>query len=507
MDFISGILAPVQWTNGFWESVIRWFAGVGNIGVAIILLTLCLKIILLPLDFWQKMVSRKMTAQQAVMQPELEEIKLKYGNNQALFQQKQSELYKKYNVNPGNSCLAMLVYMIVTMVVFFTLFSGLGKISRTQINYEYYQIQQAYVQAYNDNIADPDVVSISQVAAAEKYEEIKQGFLTIKNIWRPDNSSSVFPKSEDFLKSTGTKFGVFNYETANISYIYLTTNGQEYEDTNGKKYVEPYVDLNGNVYVIYDLSDTATNPASFTINASDGDITYNNLVYSTIFETYTNTDLNITYYVLTSNNDQKYTKDENSYVKPYANKENKIFASAGTDAEVVIDGVTYTVDYSKTEAQLLADFVAENELTVEQQQKLHENNAGYAAIDAFEQDYDLVTAVIQQKYANQWNGFMVLVALAGIITFLSSYLANAGVRTKDQKGNKIKAAKPKPTMGIIMAIVMIFFTFSYTSAFAIYIVANSAISMLLAYLSNLLLNKIEVKKESKSNKVADYVRK
>ena len=156
MDFISGILAPVQWTNGFWESVIRWFAGVGNIGVAIILLTLCLKIILLPLDFWQKMVSRKMTAQQAVMQPELEEIKLKYGNNQALFQQKQSELYKKYNVNPGNSCLAMLVYMIVTMVVFFTLFSGLGKISRTQINYEYYQIQQAYVQAYNDPGSDPD---------------------------------------------------------------------------------------------------------------------------------------------------------------------------------------------------------------------------------------------------------------------------------------------------------------------------------------------------------------
>lgn len=507
MDFIGSLLAPVQWTSGFWESIIKWFAGVGNIGVAIILLTLCLKVVLLPLDFWQKMVSRKMTAQQAIMQPELDEIKAKYGNNQALLQQKQSELYKKYNMNPGSSCLAMLVYLIVTMIVFFTLFSGLGKISRTQINYEYYQIQQTYVQTYNDNISDPDVIAKSQIAAADKYDEIKQSFLTIKNIWRPDNASSVFPQSEDFLQSTGTKFGVFKYEPANVSYIFLTTNAQEYEDIDGKKYVEPYVDLNGNVYVVYDLSDTATNPISFTIKATDGDIIYNNLVYSTIFETYINTDLNITYYVLTSNNNQTYKKDENSYVKPYANKEEVIYAVAGSETEVTIDGVTYTVDYSKTEADILAEFITENELNIDKQQKLHETNAGFLAIDAFKEDFDLVTAVIHQRYEGQWNGFLIIVALAGIITFLSSYLSNAGVRTKDQKGNKVKAARPKPTMGIIMSIVMIFFTFSYTSAFAIYIVANSVISMLFAYLSNLLLNKIEIKKNSKDNKVADYVRK
>ena len=507
MDIINSLLAPVQWTSGFWESIIKWFSGVGNIGVAIILLTLCLKIILLPLDFWQKMVSRKMTAQQAVMQPELDEIKVRYGNNRALMQQKQSELYKKYNVSPGNSCLAMLVYLVVTMIVFFTLFAGLGSISKTQINYQYYQIQQTYLQTYEANKTHPDVIIISQNAAADKYEETKQSFLTIKNIWRPDNASSVFPHSEDFLRSTGTKFGVYKYEPENISYIYLTTNAEKIEDINGKTYIEPYVDLNGNVYIVYDLSDTATNPASFTINAKDGDITYNNLIYSTIFETYVNSDLNITYFVLTANNDQEYVKDDNSYVKPYVNKENKIFATAGTDTEVVIDGITYTVDYSKTEAELLTDYITEHELSIDKQQKIHETNAGYKAVDAFKQDYDLVTATIHKRYEGQWNGFMILVLLAGAITFMSSYLANAGVRTKNQKGNKIKAARPKPTMGIIMAIVMIFFTFSYTSAFAIYIITNSALSMLFAYLSNLLLNKIEFKKQSKENKVADYVRK
>ena len=67
MDFITNLLAPVQWPSGFWEVIIKWFAGIGSIGVGIILLTLCLKIVLLPIDFWQKLASRKMTAQQAVM--------------------------------------------------------------------------------------------------------------------------------------------------------------------------------------------------------------------------------------------------------------------------------------------------------------------------------------------------------------------------------------------------------------------------------------------------------
>src|SRR5574344_1990225 len=113
MDFINLLLIPVSWpTSGFWEAVIKWFSGVGNFGVAIILLTLCLKIVLLPFDFWQKLASRKMTAQQSLMQPELEEIKQKYAGNQQMYQQKQMEIYKKYNANPGRGCLGMLVSMI-----------------------------------------------------------------------------------------------------------------------------------------------------------------------------------------------------------------------------------------------------------------------------------------------------------------------------------------------------------------------------------------------------------
>ena len=420
MDFINNLLVPLSWpANGLWENIIKWFAGVGNFGVAVILLTLCIKVLLLPLDFWNKSVSRKMTANNALMQPELEKIKQKYANNPQVMQQKQAEIYRKYNGQKGmqGSCIAMLVYMIVTMVVFFTLFSGLGNISRTRINYEYYQLQEEYKVAY----AETGNEEQAQERVAQKYDKIREGFLSIKNIWRPDNWSSVFPNSNDFIKSTNTSFRVFDYEkdTTKVKYIYLSTNSKVLKDADNIKYVEPYTDLDGNIYLVRDTADGALNPSTLELNGK----TYNCL-YGTVDETY------------------KTEKDA-------------------------------TLNLAKTQ---------------------------------FKTDFDLVTAGINQKYSGQWNGFLILVALAGIITFLSSFLSTLGVKTKDSKGNEIKGARPKPIMGIVLSLVMVFFTISYTSAFAIYIITNSLLSTLFTFLMNLLLNKIEQKKNSDNVQVAKYVR-
>ena len=413
MDIISLLLTPVSWpTSGIWEKIISWFLGVGNIAVAIILLTICLKVILLPLDFWQKQVSRKMTAQQALMQPELEEIKRKYANNPQMVQQKQAELYKKHNVSPTNSCLGLLVYLIVTMIVFFTLFSSLGNISRTQINYEYYQLEQEY-RAVFDETGDETQAKNS---VTEKYEDIRVGFLSIKNIWRPDNWSSVFPKAEEFISSTGTNFKIYEYKTGNIKYVYLSTNSEIHTDGSNNEYVEPYVDLDGYIYVV--KADSAEEAVAI------GEKTYN-VIYGEASETY----------------------------------------------------------------------------------KTNEEATAGLAYEKFKTDFAKITAGINEKYDGQWNGFLILILLAGAITFLSSWFGTLGVKTKDAKGNIIKPPKPKPTMGIILAVVMILFTFSYTSLFAIYIITNSIVSTLATFLINLLLNKLDDKKSKNSVQVADYVRK
>ena len=499
MDFINGILAPSMWPSGFWEGIIKWFSGVGNVAIGVVLLTLCLKILLLPLDFWQKMVSRKMQTQQAIMAPELEEIKKKYAGNPTLLQQKQAEVYKKHNMSPTNSCLAMLVYMVVTMVVFFTLFSGLGNISRSQINHEYYTLEQTYRRVYKENETDPNVAQIARDATTAKYDEIRQGFLSIKNVWRPDNWSSVFPKASEFVKTTNTNFSAFKYEPANITYLVLTTDGQVFEDINGNKYFEPYQDLNNTVYAVFDVSETATNPTSFVIETADGNLEFDNVVYTNIFEEYENTELGISYLYKVSEK-QTYENGNETYVMPYA-QDGRIFVTSGSLTEVEINGKTYQVETGKTQSDLIEG------LTTEEVTRLYATSSANVAIEKFMADFDVVTAGIIEKYQGDWNGYLVLVALAGIITFLSSFLATAGMRARDKKGNQLKAAKPKPTMGIILSVVMILFTISYTSVFALYIITNSLVSMLLTYLTNLTLNKVEFKKEKQREAdLPDYVR-
>ena len=517
MDIVKNMLLVTEWPTGFWPNIIKWFAGVGSIAVGIILLTLALKTILFPLDFWQKRSSRKMTAQQALMKPELDEIQAKYQNNPEMMKYKQQEVYKKYNTNKsvGTGCVGMLVYMIVTMLIFFTLFSGLTNISRSKINYEYNTLKDTYITTYNNAIdenSEEEARALAQAQVTAQYEDIKEGFLSIKNIWRPDNWSTVFPDGDQFLKSTGTKFGVYEYtlqqgenesDTIKVKYVYISTNSEKLKDVNGNEYILPYQDIDGRIYVIHNAEDITADPESFTITTADGEeLIYDNLVYSTIFKTYENTDLEISYFYLTESEKKTYTKDEKEYVMPYI-VDNTIYATSGTATEVTIGDKTYTVDYSKTEEDLLGTFEKEK------QQENYNYNSSMQAIDQFVEDYNLITAGITEKYDGQWNGYLVLVILAGGITFLSSWFSTLGVKTKDKDGNTVKGARPKPLMGIILAGVMVFFTISYTSAFAIYIVTNSLISMLYNFLSNILLNKLE-RKQGKTKKgevvVADYVR-
>src|SRR5574344_1179198 len=381
MDIINTLLAT-QWPSGLWETIIKWFAGVGSFAIAIILLTLCLKVVLLPLDFWQRSVTRKMSSQQALMKPELDEIQKKYTGQEA--QQKQAELYKKYNMNPTGSCLAMLVYMIVTCVIFFTLFTALGNISTYKIKTEYQTLQAEYVSVYAGAIGagqtDEEAVSTAQVSVATKYDEIKESFLSIKNLWRPDNWSSVFPSSSEYLSSTKLGFGTYNDTTNNIKYIVLSDNG-----------TVPYVDLQNNIYAIDDGTEQKT---TITI----GENTYN-VKYGAIDETYKTT-------------------------------------SAASTA---------------------------------------------MAKEQFSTDFTAVTKGINDEYKGQWNGYLILIFLAGAITFLSQWLSTLGVKAKNKKGETVSGAKPNYISGIFIAVIMVFFTISYTSAFALYIVANSLISMLFTY--------------------------
>ena len=92
---------------------------VGNYGVAIIIVTVLMRIIIFPLTLKQEKSMKKMRE----LQPELEKIKEKYKNNPQEYQQKTAELYRESGVNPLGGCLPLLIQMPVFVALYWA-FSG-----------------------------------------------------------------------------------------------------------------------------------------------------------------------------------------------------------------------------------------------------------------------------------------------------------------------------------------------------------------------------------------------
>ena len=86
----------------------------GNYGVAIILFTLFVRILLFPLTLKQQ---KSLLLTQS-LQPELDALKRSCGDDREMLMQEQQKLYAKYNVNPMAGCLPMLIQFPILIVVY-----------------------------------------------------------------------------------------------------------------------------------------------------------------------------------------------------------------------------------------------------------------------------------------------------------------------------------------------------------------------------------------------------
>ncbi len=106
------LLTPIQ--VGLEYVIVFFYNLIPNYGIAIILLTIAVRMILTPLTLSQ---TRSMAKMQK-MQPELKEIQKRFKDDKARMQQETMGFYKKNNVNPLAGCLPL----ILQMPVFFALF-------------------------------------------------------------------------------------------------------------------------------------------------------------------------------------------------------------------------------------------------------------------------------------------------------------------------------------------------------------------------------------------------
>ena len=274
ISFLAALEVPdLNWVGNIVAALYNF---VGNYGWTVVLFTVILKVITLPLDFWQRVSTKKNAIKMQQMQPMMEKIDKAYGANVKGAQQEKQKLMKKFGYSMFSSCLPTLV----TLVVFIIMFSGLTSYSSHANVKEYNELVEAYhynvvIQAQEEGLVVSDTLKAviadgvyekgdwneqaedaykaeilpqmselantdqqkylkitegTKVPVAEFAKQNRESFLWIKNIWRADTWQSVMPDYDEFKNGGMGTAGIDGADEAEYNVIYnaVTTHAGGY---------------------------------------------------------------------------------------------------------------------------------------------------------------------------------------------------------------------------------------------------------------------------------------
>lgn len=97
------------------RQLLVWFLDItGSYGMAVILLTVAVRVVILPLTVYQTKAMKKMQE----VQPLMKAIQEKYKDQPEKMNQEMMALYKNYGVNPFSGCLPLLIQMPFLYAIF-----------------------------------------------------------------------------------------------------------------------------------------------------------------------------------------------------------------------------------------------------------------------------------------------------------------------------------------------------------------------------------------------------
>ncbi len=168
---IQGFLDSIDWGWFFFFTkpifaVLHWLHGaIGNMGVAIIALTFLLKLLVLPLA-WKSYASM---AKMKELQPEIEKLRERAGDDRQKVQKEMMELYKREKVNPAAGCLPILIQI----PIFFSLY----KVIFVTLELRH----SAFFGPFQD-LSSPDPTTIFNLFGLLPYSVPDLGFLQILSL-------------------------------------------------------------------------------------------------------------------------------------------------------------------------------------------------------------------------------------------------------------------------------------------------------------------------------------
>ncbi len=193
---------------GFWSIIANPLLGVmkffykvvppHNWGIAIILLTVAMKLITLPLQH----KSMKSMQEMQRIQPQLEEMKKKFAGDTQRQNLEQMKLFKEHGVNPMGSCLPMLIQM----PIWFALYTALG------VSVELYN--SVFIPGWINDLTARDPYYILPVAMGVT--------MVLTQLLTPTPTSNPSQKTMGFAMSGFFALLMFSYPAGLTLYIFTS---------------------------------------------------------------------------------------------------------------------------------------------------------------------------------------------------------------------------------------------------------------------------------------------
>lgn len=424
--------------SGLWEwLIINVFGFIGNYGWRIVVLVVFLKLLLSPLDFYQKYKMRKNQRITENLQIQMKKLEKQYGADKRTLQQKQMELQKKAGFSYMSACLPM----IITLVLFITFYTALRSVSAYMEFKQYVEMHENYVVSFAESGYDYRIRTNGSKRFSVSSEGINADEIDswLANVYTTRESLDAKISAAEIKNE-------FDYAIINDPTETLWRYKTEYLDV-GKSYAD-FVARYENV----DFGSLSDEEADLAIGMS---ILMQVRAQDDTIETY-----------------QK-VRTSFLWIK-------SLWVADVPWKDALPDWDTFKT--SMDSYGYLTSSASNNPANV-----YTDNEAMYKNLIK-EDTYNLVTARVRSsKSLYETNGYLIMVVLVVGLSLLSQFIS----RIQQRKSGQLTDANSNGMMKVMlwmMPIMLLVFALTSSSAFTVYMVANSIMTLFVNFLTTFIVN-------------------
>ena len=432
--------------------LIRWLvAGVGIVGVGIILFSLGLKLVVLPFDIYQRVAMRKQNQKMKDQKDRMEKLQKQYANDKQMYNQKLMEMYKENGISMFSSCLPM----ILSMVIFFVAIGAFNAYARYSSVDGYNDMVRAYKTEIRTNCPDLDDDNIS----------FADNKIVVKGT-ADDPNAYIYYK----VNNTENYSAETDKETVK-AYI----NAQIEKDTVTEYYIDS-AKVSANAEVMADVA--ALIPVDADVSTPEKQAAATEQAMYDYFVSKAQVAVRVNY----ENNGAEKTKF--LWIK------NIWMTDASYKSPVADDFETFETEIKSAKFRVDGEKIKYGDLGTKTGTLVYTTDA-----------YDLITKKLDAP-KEAANGYYILIVLS-IATILLQQFVSMRSQKEQQKYSTVdgQGASQQKMMMVVMTGMFAIFSFMYSAAFSIYMVTSNIFSLLSTIIINKLVDRKMEKQEATTTAV------